>query len=77
MLSAYNICRSTCMLFRRRTYIFTLRIKMNKLSTMITDQLPTSVASYLSWLEHPTGIARSRTDKMTNAWRGDGKVGID
>ena len=50
---------------------------MNKLLTMVTDQLPTSVASYLSWLEHPAGIARSRTDKMTNAWRGDGNVGID
>ena len=41
---------------------------------MITDQLATPVASDLSWLEHPTGIARSRTDKMTNARRGDGKA---
>ena len=27
---------------------------------LIIDQLPTSVASYLSWLEHRTGIAGSR-----------------
>ena len=40
----------------------------------IIDKLPTAVASYLSWLEHPTGIAGSRTDTMKNTRRGDGNA---
>ena len=32
------------------------------------DQLPTSVASYLSWLERRTGIARSRVQTPLKSW---------
>ena len=32
------------------------------------DQLPTSVASYLSWLERRTGIARSRAQTPLKSW---------
>ena len=35
---------------------------------LTNDQLPTSVASYLSWLEHCTGIARSRVQTPLKSW---------
>ena len=34
----------------------------------IIDKLPTAVASYLSWLEHRTGIASSRVQLPLKSW---------